>query len=181
MSEERFAREIRKRDLPRSRAAIHEFIESNEDGLLTIFDALREIAREPTLYGENSPPPTIILAVDQCEELFNDGDRAEAERFIEILTRTLKTTPARALMLIAMRSDALPRLQAEHLLAEFPKDTFPLEAMLESSYRAVIEGPARLLKPNPAQDRSAAHRGAAEGRLWPGRIAASRFHVGPSL
>src|SRR5215468_2008683 len=149
MGEERFAQEIRKRDLPRSSAALQEFIESNDDGLLRIFDALREIAREPALYGENSPPPTIILAVDQGEELFNEDGREEAKRFIEILTRTLKANPVRALVLIAMRSDALPRLQAEQALAEFPKDTFPLEAMLESSYRAVIEGPARLLKPKP--------------------------------
>jgi TIR domain len=149
MSEERFATGIRKRDLPRSRAAIQEFIETNEDGLLKIFDALREIAHEQALDGEDSPSPTIILAVDQGEELFNDDGRSEASRFIEILTRTLKASPARALMLVAMRSDALPRLQAEQLLAEFPKDTFPLEAMLESSYRAVIEGPARLLKPSP--------------------------------
>jgi lysozyme family protein len=149
ISEERFANEFRKRELPRSRAAIQNFIESDEDGLLKIFDALREIAHEPILYGEKSSPPTIVLALDQGEELFNEDGRDEAKRFIDILTRTLKADPARALTLVAMRSDALPRLQAERLLAEFPKDTFPLEAMAEGSYRAVIEGPARLLKPKP--------------------------------
>jgi hypothetical protein len=48
-----------------------------------------------------------------------------------------------------MHSIALPRLQAELLLAKVPKDTFPLETMLGSSYRAVIEGPTRLIKPKP--------------------------------
>jgi lysozyme family protein len=149
IGEERFAGEFRKRGLPRSRAAIQEFIESDEDGLLKLFDALRDIAHQPALYGANSSPPTIILAIDQGEELFGEDGRGEAKRFIDILTRALKADPARALALVAMRSDALPRLQAERQLAEFPKDTFPLEAMLESSYRAVIEGPARLLKPKP--------------------------------
>ena len=51
---------VSKRELPRSRAAIQNFIESDEDGLLKIFDALREIAHEPTLYGEKSSPPTIV-------------------------------------------------------------------------------------------------------------------------
>lgn len=149
ISEERFAGEFRKRGLPRSRAAIQEFIESDEAGLLKLFDALRDIAHQADLTGTNSLPPTIILAIDQGEELFGEDGRAEAKRFIDILTRTLTSDSALALALVAMRSDALPRLQAEAKFAEFPKDTFPLEAMLESSYRAVIEGPARLLKPKP--------------------------------
>ena len=149
ISEDRFAGEFRKRGLPRSRAAIQEFIEADDAGLLKLFDALRDIAHQPDLYGPNSSPPTIILAIDQGEELFGEDGRAEGRRFIDILTRTLNSDSAHALALVAMRSDALPRLQAETKFAGFPKDTFPLEAMLESSYRAVIEGPARLLKPKP--------------------------------
>src|SRR5207253_6034268 len=55
----------------------------------------------------------------------------------------------RVLALVAMRSDAFPQLQAEPSLAELAKDTFTLDMMLEGSYRAVIEGPARLVEPNP--------------------------------
>jgi hypothetical protein len=46
--------------------------------------------------------------------------------------------------ILVMRSDAFPLVQNEPTLAALPKDTFTLDMMLEGSYRAVIEGPARL-------------------------------------
>jgi len=134
--------------LPRSRADIQEFIEKNDDGLLRILAALRDIAQVPGLAGETVPPPTIVLAIDQGEELFNEDGHDEASRLIAILTRTLKAD-RRVLALVAMRSDAFPQLQSEPRLAELAKDTFTLDMMLEGSYRAVIEEPARLVRPNP--------------------------------
>ena len=44
----------------------------------------------PGLSGEIASPSTIVLALDQGEELFNEEGRDEAERFVEILTRTLR-------------------------------------------------------------------------------------------
>jgi WD40 repeat protein len=148
MSDTQFADEIRKRGLPRSRAEIQDFIEKAEDGLVKIFAALREIAQVPGLSGETTPPPTVVLALDQGEELFNEDGRDEASRFIEILTGTLKADP-HAVAVLVMRSDSFPQLQTEPRLADLPKDTFTLDMMLEGSYRDVIEGPARLVQPNP--------------------------------
>ena len=93
MSEPRFADGIRQRGLPRSRADIEDFIEKTDDGLVKLFDALRDIAQVPGLSGENASPPTILLALDQGEELFNEEGRDEAKRFVEILTRTLSADP----------------------------------------------------------------------------------------
>src|SRR5262245_24443932 len=148
MSDTQFADGIRKRGLPRSRADIQDFIDKTEDGLLKIFAALRDIAQVPGLSGETTPPPTIVLAVDQGEELFNEDGRDEARRFIDILTGTLKADP-HALAILVMRSDSFPQLQTHAGLADLPKDTFTLDMMLEGSYRAVIEGPAHLVQPNP--------------------------------
>jgi hypothetical protein len=76
-SETRFAGEFRQRDdLPRSRADIEDFIKT-EGGLVTLFDALRDIGQVPGLSGENPSPPTIVLALDQGEELFNEEGRDE--------------------------------------------------------------------------------------------------------
>ena len=147
MSDPAFADQIRKRDLPRSRATIQEFIETTEDGLAKIFAALRSIAHVPAFSSETAPPPTIVLAVDQGEELFNEEGRDEARRFIAMLTHTLKADPG-VLALVAMRSDAFPQLQTDPNLAQLSKDTFTLDMMLEGSYRAVIEGPAQLVQPN---------------------------------
>ena len=148
MTQPQFADRIRELGLPRSRADIQEFIEKTDDGLSQLFAALRDIAQAPGLAGETVPPPTIVLAIDQGEELFNEDGRDEAARLIAILTRTLKADP-RVLALVAMRSDAFPQLQSEPNLAALPKDTFTLDMMLEGSYRNVIEEPARLVRPNP--------------------------------
>jgi hypothetical protein len=142
-----FRRGIRQRGLPRSRADIQDFIEKTDDGLARLFAALRDIA-QAAASKDNVPPPTILLALDQGEELFNEEGRDEAKRFIEILTKTLTADP-RALAILVMRSDSFPLVQGEPSLAALPKDTFTLDMMLEGSYRAVIEGPAKLVQPNP--------------------------------
>jgi len=139
---------FRQRDLPRSRAEIQDFIDKTEGGLAKIFTALRDIAQVPGLSAETTPLPTIILSVDQGEELFNEDGRDEAGRFIEILTGTLKAD-RHALAILVMRSDSFPQLQTEARLADLPKDTFTLDMMLKGSTRAVIEGPAGLVQPNP--------------------------------
>lgn len=146
VSEQQFADGIRQRGLPRSRADIQEFIEKKEDGLARLFAALREIGQVPGGSGESALQPTILLSLDQGEELLNEGGSDEAARFIAILTRTLQADP-RALAVIAMRSDSFGQLQDNPCLAPLPKDTFNLDKMLEGSYRAVIEGPARLAEP----------------------------------
>ena len=148
ISEPRFAAGIRQRGLPRNRPEIKDFIEKTGDGLVTLFDALRDIGQVPGLSGENQSPPTIVLALDQSEELFNEEGRDEADRFVEILTSTLRADP-RTLAIFAMRSDSFPLVQAHPSLAALPKDTFTLDMMLEGSYRAVIEEPARLIQPTP--------------------------------
>ena len=147
ISEPRFAPGIRQRGLPRNRPDIEDFIKT-EGGLVKLFDALREIGQVPGLSGEDTSPPTIVLALDQGEELFNEEGPDEAERFVDILTRTLKADP-RTLAILAMRSDSFPLVQAQPSLATLPKDTFTLDMMLEGSYRAVIEEPARLIQPTP--------------------------------
>jgi hypothetical protein len=145
--EERFKDGIRQRGLPRNRPDIEDFIKT-EGALVTLFDALRAIGQVPGLSSEDTSPPTIALALDQGEELFNEEGRDEAERFIEILTHTLEADP-RMLAILAVRSDSFPLVQAQPSLAALPKDTFTLDMMLEGSYRAVIEDPARLIKPTP--------------------------------
>ncbi|MBV8444046.1 MAG: toll/interleukin-1 receptor domain-containing protein, partial [Hyphomicrobiales bacterium] len=142
VSEPRFADGMRRRRLPRSRADIQDFVEKTDDGLAQLLAALREIAQA----SDDAAPPTILLAVDQGEELFNAEGRDEAERFVAILTRTLAADP-RTLMILVMRSDSVPLLQNNPRLAALPKDAFTLDMMLEGSYRAVIEGPARLIEP----------------------------------
>ena len=160
MSDTQFADGICKRGLPRSRAEIQDFIDKTEDGLLKIFAALRDIAQVPGLSGETTSPPTVVLAVDQGEELFNEDGRDEARRFIEILTGTLKADP-HTLAILVMRSESLPQLQNEARLADLPKDTFTLDMMLEGVLPRCHRRSGAPRRTKSAQDRSAAHRCAA--------------------
>ncbi|GLS17005.1 hypothetical protein GCM10007874_00200 [Labrys miyagiensis] len=145
IGEPRFAAGFRQRGLPRSRLEIQYLVEQTEDGLGQLLAALREIAQEAIL-GENVTPPTIILTVDQGEELFNREGREEAERLIAVLTKTL-TSDSRTFAVLVVRSDSFPLLQVDPHLAALPKDAFTLDTMLQGSYRAVIEGPATLVQP----------------------------------
>ena len=70
---------MRQRGLPRSRADIQDFIEKTDDGLAKLFAALRDIAQAGSS-GEKASPPTILFALDQGEELFNEEGRDEAKR-----------------------------------------------------------------------------------------------------
>jgi WD40 repeat protein len=150
VSDRRFAEGFRQRGLPRSRADIQDSIEKMDDGLGKLLAALREIA-QAELSGDNAAPPTILLAIDQGEELFNEEGQDEAKRLIDILTKTL-AADLRAMAILVMRSDAFPLVQSDPALAALPKDTFTLDMMLEGSFRAVIEGPARLVEPPLAID-----------------------------
>jgi hypothetical protein len=148
MNEAPFAEKLQKQDLPRSRADIEEFVTTNDDGFLKILAALRQAGHMPGLSGEATPPPTIVIPIDQGEELFNEEGRAEAKRFIDILSKTLAADRS-VLALLTMRTDSFPQVQNDTVLAALPKDIFTLDKMLEGSYREVIEGPAALVKLKP--------------------------------
>jgi formylglycine-generating enzyme required for sulfatase activity len=146
LNETHFAANLRKQHLPGSRAEIEEFITNSDDGLVKILVALRESRHMPGLSGELSPPPTIVLPVDQGEELFNEEGHAQAERFIDILSKSL-VADSRVLAILTMRTDSFPQVQNNDVLAALPKDTFTLDKMLEGSYREIVEAPAALVKP----------------------------------
>jgi WD40 repeat protein len=95
-------------------------------------------------------PPTLILSIDQAEELFTTvrGDRpgetgaAEAGLFLARLAELLRDGPE-ALALVTIRSDAYEPLQTAEALAGVPQVPFNLPPLAAVDYRSVIEGPAR--------------------------------------
>jgi TIR domain len=98
--------------------------------------------------------PTLIMPVDQAEELFASDGQDEAQQFlacIDALRKHLSPTesPAagdrrlRVLFVLTIRSDSLPRLQAQAALQAMSPVLFSLPAMPMSEFKAVIEGPAK--------------------------------------
>jgi tetratricopeptide (TPR) repeat protein len=133
------------KDLPRSRAAIADLINAEPDALCRLFAALRA-ARVAALVNDNAKSPTIVIPIDQGEELFNEEGRQEAARFMDLIATTL-AHDQRVIVILGMRSDSFPRLQGEQRLAAVGKSPFDLPPLSVGSLRLVIEGPAHVSKP----------------------------------
>src|SRR6266403_2888663 len=98
--------------------------------------------------------PTLIVPIDQAEELFAADGGPEAKQLLtyfdalrEHLVAAVSPGPVRgrlrALFLLTIRSDSLARLQGEPAMQALSPVLFSLPAMPASEFKAVIEGPAR--------------------------------------
>jgi formylglycine-generating enzyme required for sulfatase activity len=86
-------------------------------------------------------PPTLIISIDQGEELFLAEGQDEARTFL-LLLRELVSDDAPALMvLFTIRSDSYERLQEAKPLEGIRKLPFDLGPMPKGSYAEVIKGP----------------------------------------
>ncbi len=88
-------------------------------------------------------PPTIIIPLDQAEELFG-ADNAERAKFCDIVSGAI-AQDGNALLIATIRSDSYEALQ-NGLMPE-SQNTFSLPAIGAGSFKEIIEGPARLAKP----------------------------------
>jgi hypothetical protein len=130
--------------LPRARAGLGTVI-ARAGGLAEILSALRRAAA-PLAGNGSASLPAPVLTIDQAEELLNEEGRGESERFREILAQTLDAEKS-LIVVLAIRSDAFPRLQADTRLEGVAREPFDLPPMPEGSLRLVIDGPAKLATP----------------------------------
>lgn len=97
--------------------------------------------------GTHAGRRTVILPVDQGEELWAADGQAEARALLNMIAGLSSPTPAadrvRVLFVMTIRSDSLPRLQTQPVLQALSPVFFSLPAMPVSEFKAVIEGPAR--------------------------------------
>ena len=93
--------------------------------------------------------PTLVLSIDQGEELFLTEGQQEARPFLSIL-RGLVTAEAPAVIaLFTIRSDNYERLQLAEELRGARQQTLSLPPMPRGSYAEVIKGPAQRLEGTP--------------------------------
>jgi signal transduction histidine kinase len=110
-------------------------------------DEARQAARSRLLdVVAEQPPPTLVLPVDQAEELFNPGAGPEAPRFLEMLAALVEhgagLTPA-MIVAVTIRADRYEALQIAPELRGLETALFDqLKPMPPAGYKEVISGPA---------------------------------------
>ncbi len=135
----------RNADLAITRADLRKDLEAGGAGFLRRLADLRSAATRGL--PEDAKPPTLVLPIDQAEELFTtvrgETGSAEAGLFLTRLAEILRHGPE-ALALVTIRSDAYEPLQTdEALVGVIPQDPFNLPPLAATDYRSVIEGPAK--------------------------------------
>jgi WD40 repeat protein len=102
--------------------------------------------------GEDALAPTVVIPIDQGEELFDAEGRVESEVFLTLLQETLSSQDlsvsragpggGRPIAVVGIRSEALERLQEEQHLASVGRVLFGLDPLPTGALKAIIEGPA---------------------------------------
>jgi formylglycine-generating enzyme required for sulfatase activity len=132
---------------PATRARLRTAVEGGAAMLRPLLQLLADKATLQASDGSVTPAsPTLILAIDQGEELFTAEGQNEAQALLASLRDlVVQDTPA-VIVVVAIRSDSYAHLQEAKLLEGIRKVPFDLGSMPKGSYAEVIKGPARRLE-----------------------------------
>jgi conflict system STAND superfamily ATPase len=122
----------------------------------SILSSIQEAARVRFVSSDeqsNSPAPTLVLPVDQAEELFNADAGPEVRKFLNLISEVLgaalgpagASSPAVSLIVaFTIRSDRYEPLQTASELAGLQTTVFDdLKPMSTTRFREVITGPVK--------------------------------------
>jgi formylglycine-generating enzyme required for sulfatase activity len=129
-----------------TRAKLRAAIEGGASTLSPLLKALVDRATPAALDADAEPtPPTLVLSVDQGEELFLAEGQDESRAFLALLHDLLIRDVPAIIAVFTIRSDNYERLQLSKQLEGVHQETFSLPPMPKGSYAEVIKGPARRL------------------------------------
>ncbi|MDH5669046.1 MAG: SUMF1/EgtB/PvdO family nonheme iron enzyme [Nitrospira sp.] len=140
---------FREYKVPKTRAALRTAL-AKPDGIVGLVVALQTAAQN--MLGEAASPPTLLLAIDQAEELFSKDGGEEVGHLLDMLSLLVRRPVndglgeeirfPRVLIMAAIRSDAYDHLQRAPALAGIRQTPFSLPPLAPAEYKMVIEGPA---------------------------------------
>ncbi len=104
---------------------------------------LRALVNDRIVDGER--PPTLVVAVDQAEELFRPEGLAEGEPFLALLRDLVSRDDPAVAVLFSIRTDSYDALERTRSLEGLRQHTYALLPMPRGAYQTVIEGPAKRL------------------------------------
>jgi hypothetical protein len=119
-------------------------------GAAKIKPLLRALAEKvtPKVVGSvaRPKPPTVILSIDQAEELFLAEAQNEALPFLALMRDLLNDDTPSVTAVFTIRSDNYEKLQLAEELQGMRQDILSLPPMPKGSYAEVVKGPARRLE-----------------------------------
>lgn len=132
---------LKARNVTRNRADIRDAVKAGAEGVAPI---LRDLAA-PLDAGdaESAEPATLVIAVDQAEELLT-ADNAEAAAFLTLLAQLGRRDDPDVMVIFTVRSDSFDQLQSRPELATTqPHHLIDLPPVPAGSFGDIIRGPAR--------------------------------------
>ncbi len=135
----------------KTRADIRAAVEAGGAGVRPLLSAIAEAKLRQLQPGgsDGRKPPTIIIPVDQGEELFAADGAKEAEPFLVLLRDLVGEDAPAVIALFTIRSDNYEPLQTAPALDGLRKQILSLDPMPQGAYANVIEGPAKRLDGTP--------------------------------
>lgn len=137
-------------DLGVTRADLRMVVQFGAAKLKPLLQALVNKATPPAADdAAKVKPPTLVLSIDQAEELFLAEAQDEAKPFLMLLRDLVKDDAPSLMAIFTIRSDNYERLQLAPELEGMRQDMLSLPTMPKGSYAEVIRGPARRLNATP--------------------------------
>ncbi|WP_375778574.1 CHASE2 domain-containing protein [Bradyrhizobium sp. ma5] len=138
-------RAVKRQGLATSQSS--EIIDSGVEGLRSTFSSMLAETRTAFI-GDDAAvhDPTLVLAIDQGEELFLGEGAAEGAALLKIVQQLLADDDPAVLVIITIRSDAYEQLQMADALGGVTQQTLSLVPMPRGAYQSVIEGPAARMR-----------------------------------
>lgn len=130
-----------------TRAKLRAALEGDATMLRPLLQTLADKATPGTLDADAKPKPaTLVISIDQGEELFLAEGQDEAQALLALLQKVLTDDGPRLIVVLAIRSDSYGHLQEAKLLDGIRKVPFDLGPMPKGSYAEVIKGAATRLE-----------------------------------
>jgi WD40 repeat protein len=132
---------LKARGITRNRADIREAVNAGAKGVAPL---LRQLAvAEDVGDGGSEGPPTLVIAIDQAEELLT-ADNAEASPLLTLLAELGRSDDPAVMVIFTVRSDGFEQLQSRpELAATQPHHLIDLPPVQAGSFGDIIRGPAR--------------------------------------
>ncbi|MET0993064.1 MAG: TIR domain-containing protein, partial [Mycobacterium sp.] len=120
---------------------------NDPDRVVDLLVELRSAAEDRLAeVGQHGPPPTLVLPLDQAEELFTGDAGSQAEQFLELLSHVsdrMNASGSGLIVAATIRTDRYEVMQNHPSLGEINSVLFDeLKPMPPSQFKEVITGPA---------------------------------------